>query len=523
MLLAGQRRPTLNLQNVKSGNPAIPHPSGPPSPTMSTNSIVSSMSWIVDKSPADLMPLLKNAYTALKDKEKDLVLAAEIGKSLLDNNMQLKAKYEDLLHQLSMYQTQPSESAPNDAPVYPTNETETTDASSDEIRIIPSKSTRDAIIDVLETKNAELLGRLESSLEEADNLQKNNKKVTRKLESEIASLKDDLNIAAQKIQELEQINREAAEKQRRTEAEVQNSMTTPSAESYALIGNMFEKVGKLEIENTSLQAAKLELEAKLSATFRDLRLLKDQFENFQFTQDDYDALQEAYNRQFDHIAQLNESLEDHRTMLQKLRERGTSIQTPTPSVFGDDVLNSTNLNKKSLLSELESEWFKDMSHKTASSKSFSGSSFSRMLDFAQATEDSLLSFYNNPTEYALSTVLSGNGMTDKGILDEALAFINRLEEEDHVDSGSISDFDAADLPSYDLYPDCHNLVESINDNNLAVVVLSHKQQAAVSGKMRKLIKTFFRTVWKWCRFAMILTAAVLINVWHGPSSMLIDY
>jgi hypothetical protein len=84
------------------------------------------------------------------------VLAAEIGKSLLDNNMQLKAKYEDLLHQLSMYQTQPSESAPNDAPVYPTNETETTDASSDEIRIIPSKSTRDAIIDVLETKNAEL-------------------------------------------------------------------------------------------------------------------------------------------------------------------------------------------------------------------------------------------------------------------------------------------------------------------------------------------------------------------------------
>jgi hypothetical protein len=70
MLLAGQRRPTLNLQNVKSGNPAIPHPSGPPSPTMSTNSIVSSMSWIVDKSPADLMPLLKNAYTALKDKEK---------------------------------------------------------------------------------------------------------------------------------------------------------------------------------------------------------------------------------------------------------------------------------------------------------------------------------------------------------------------------------------------------------------------------------------------------------------------
>jgi hypothetical protein len=69
MLLASQRRPTLNLQNAKSPD-AMVHPSGPPSPTMSTNSIISSMSWIVEKSPTDLIPMLKNAYTALKDKER---------------------------------------------------------------------------------------------------------------------------------------------------------------------------------------------------------------------------------------------------------------------------------------------------------------------------------------------------------------------------------------------------------------------------------------------------------------------
>ena len=69
MLLAAQRRPTLNIPNVKS-SASIMASSGPPSPTMSTNSIISSMSWIVEKSPTDLIPMLKNAYTALKDKER---------------------------------------------------------------------------------------------------------------------------------------------------------------------------------------------------------------------------------------------------------------------------------------------------------------------------------------------------------------------------------------------------------------------------------------------------------------------
>jgi hypothetical protein len=450
------------------------------------------------------------------------VLAAEIGKSLLENNIQLKNKYETLLQQLHMYQNQFSEPsvAPNPTP----HTSDRPPSDNDHCNRIPSKATRDAIIDVLETKNAELTSRLEASLEEAENLEKNNKKVTRKLETEIAALKEDLNIAAQKIQELEEMNQKAAEKQRRLEYEAAERAESPSAESYALIGNMFEKVGKLEIENTSLQAAKLELEAKLSTTFRDLRLLKDQFESFQFTQDDYDSLQEAYHRQFKHIAELNESLEEHRSLLQKQRERGSSVQTPTPSLYDGTSSKNPTVPKKSLLSELENVWFKDMSQKSQKMSSPShASSISRMLDYAQATEDSLLSFYNNPSEYALGTILSGNGISDPSILDEAVDFINRLENDllSPMDT-SVSDFDPADLPEYGLYPDCNDLVEAIDDNGL-VVILAPKQKTAISGKMRRIIKSFFRTIWKWCRFAMILTAAVLINLWHGPKSMLIDY
>lgn len=511
MLLAAQRRPTLNIPSASLA--ASP---GPPSPTMSTNSIISSMSWIVEKSPTDLIPMLKNAYTALKDKERDLVLAAEIGKSLLENNIQLKSKYETLLQQLHMYQNQPS--APPSA----------TPQETDQCSRIPSKSTRDAIIDVLETKNAELTSRLEASLEEAETLEKGNKKVTKKLEAEIAALKDDLNIAAQKIQELQDMNKEAAERHRRLEAEAaEKKSESPSAESYELIGNMFEKVGKLEIENTSLQAAKWELEAKLSTTFRDLRLLKDQFESFQFTQEDYDSLQEAYHRQFSHIAELNDSLEEHRSLVQKLRDRGVQIsspnQTPTPSQYNGVSEKDPSLHKKSLLSELESEWFKGISHNSKNMSSPShASSISRMLDFAQATEDSLLSFYNDPAEYALSSILSGNGITDPSILDEAVEFINRLEQNDLWSPADSSQGDSVDLPEFGLYPDCDDLVEDIDDNGL-VVILAPKRKAAISGKMRRLLRSFFRTIWKWCRFAMILTAAVLINLWHGPKSMLIDY
>lgn len=42
----------------------------PPSPTMSTTSFLSSVSWMAEKSSSDLIPLLKNAYHTLKDRER---------------------------------------------------------------------------------------------------------------------------------------------------------------------------------------------------------------------------------------------------------------------------------------------------------------------------------------------------------------------------------------------------------------------------------------------------------------------
>lgn len=56
----------LDLKNMNS----LQIPSGPPSPTLSTTSFMSSVSWMAEKTSNELIPMLKNAYSALKDKEK---------------------------------------------------------------------------------------------------------------------------------------------------------------------------------------------------------------------------------------------------------------------------------------------------------------------------------------------------------------------------------------------------------------------------------------------------------------------
>ncbi|CAG8620495.1 44187_t:CDS:2 [Gigaspora margarita] len=49
------------------------------------------------KTYAELTASLKEVYNLVKEKDSDLTLAAEIGKSLLENNIALKAKYEELV------------------------------------------------------------------------------------------------------------------------------------------------------------------------------------------------------------------------------------------------------------------------------------------------------------------------------------------------------------------------------------------------------------------------------------------
>ncbi|KAI8371255.1 hypothetical protein EDC96DRAFT_552304 [Choanephora cucurbitarum] len=380
-----------------------------------------SVSWMAEKTSTELIPLLKNAYSALKDKEKDLVLAAEIGKSLLEHNLRLKSSYDSLLQSTT-------------PPVTPSHST----ADDEDMRFIPSRTTREAMIEVLEKKNAELSSKLEDALREQNQLKLGNTKQTRQLESEIDFLRSHLEIASTKIQELQEMNA----KQRQTTRAMQQQQNDH------LLDSLYSEMDKIKREKELVHQSKTELETKLATTLKDLTELKRQFERFEFTQKDFESLQEAYKRQFDHIEQLNHSLEEHRQLLQKLKET-----------------SPTEENGKTTLSD-ESDWFL-------------------------------------PDSFSRATGL------DPQLLDDALAFVRQIEmehEQDKDDFGVPHD----PYPHSDLYPSLQQ-------------VQCYVEPKTFVGRIRARMQQVFHLIWKWCRFTMVLTAALVINAWQGPDALLITY
>lgn len=468
----------------------------------------------------------------------DLMLAAEIGKSLLENNIRLKTSYEDLLQQ-----TQRSCTAPLPTPSsslatqqYPDDDhqlqqediEEYEDDDDDDMRFVPSHRTREAMIEVLERKNVELAKRLETVMAEKETADKNNQKHTRKLEAEIDALKSNLEIASTKIQELEEMN----ERQRRMDRlKEQRRLPEEDQEQQQIMDDLLAKIDELQVENNTVLSSKAQLEAKLAETLRDLSQLKQQFEQFQFTQKDYETLQEAYERQFRHIAELNASVEEHRTVLQKLKDRGVSVHsTPAPSVCGGASVNAGNQGiRHTLLGELESEWLKRHVEYLPSALSAAASvtSFGTSIKTSplkqeyDVNDDEAISSTMSMERNALESVLAKVSGIDSHVLDEALSFISKLEDEndkcldliEYDVEGEDMDFDI--FPARDLYPDP-------NTSFAVVERVTHAPKTFV-GRVRRAVFIFFRAVWRWCRFAMILTTAVIISVWNGPEGMLLEY
>lgn len=475
----------------------------------------------------------------------DLMLAAEIGKSLLENNIKLKTSYEDLLQRshrvdgspLPTPSTSLVTNEENDSGIDDDDHDEDDDDDDDGMRFVPSHRTREAMIEVLERKNSELSKRLEMAISEHENAGRANIKKTRKLEAEIEALKSNLEIATTKIQELEEMN----QRQRRMEASQAATNTHLSQEAEdPMVEELLLKIEQLETSNTTVAQTKAELESKLGTTLIDLRRLKQQFEQFQFTQSDYETLQEAYERQFRHIAELNESLEEHRGVLQKLKERGVNIyspkSTPVPSECGGDLGNGRDggYHRHTLLGELESEWLKQKREEDDDqpSRIFFSPSASSVSHF---TEKSLAAFHNMPNDF--EAVLAKASGIDPQLLDEALGFINKLEEEHSDDKcldlaeydfqrangDNVDDDEAFEEGPYafDIFP-CCDLYPRASPVSFQLQQITDAPKSFL-GRIRRLVRQFFRAVWRWCRFAVILTTAVLISVWKGPKDLLIEY
>jgi hypothetical protein len=75
---------TKHSQSTPTSHPHLE--TSPLSPTGSTASFISSVSWVAEKSAAELGSLLKNAYKSLREKEKSMISVINHFFSLLNKN-----------------------------------------------------------------------------------------------------------------------------------------------------------------------------------------------------------------------------------------------------------------------------------------------------------------------------------------------------------------------------------------------------------------------------------------------------
>ncbi|KAI8098380.1 uncharacterized protein B0P05DRAFT_521686 [Gilbertella persicaria] len=414
----------------------------PPSPSLSATSSISS--WL-RKSPSELVPMLKNAYTTLKDKERDLRLAAEIGKSLLENNIALKSNYEDLLSQ-SIYPT-------------PSNSYSLLDEQPQEdVTFMPSHTTREAMIEMLEKKNTELSTQLEQTVQTQEKQGRMHKKKERELETEIKFLKGSLDHATVKIQEMEE----------KTMPKDSNKLSPPHHEEED-VSLLHEKIKHLRLENDQVYQSKLSMEEKLMKTLHDLRLLKQQVDQFQFTLHDHEQLQKSFEAQHTHIQELKASLEEHRTLLGQLKEQGV--------IYYEEEEYEEEESNQNLLSELHHAWLKGHEDNTN----------------------------------LLESILVQAGVVEKDALDDALSLIGRLEHEyDHKkflkENGH-------------WYDDNFSMVST--QQKAAIVTLlpptpPPEQSLGLVGSVQRMVKQMLYFTWRWFRFTLIMTIAVFLSLKEGP-------
>ncbi|KAI7900026.1 uncharacterized protein BX663DRAFT_440091 [Cokeromyces recurvatus] len=509
-----RRNPNLTViatkysQSTPTNNSSYQQQEDPPySPAASsTSSFLSSISGIAEKSASELGSLLKNTYKLLKEKEKNLYMAAELGKGLLEHNQVLRADYDKLLENIRNCQTE-KESYDND------------------MRFISSnKRTYDHVIESLERKNAEIEAVLEQTQKQAESTNQTHLQRQRKLESEIEILKDNLDMAAAQVQELEEERH--VQQTRRKQLDDRKRLEKQRIEDEELLEQLTNQLQDLYVDNKHLQASKKLVEEKLIHSLHDLDMLRKDFENFNLTQESYLALQEAFEKQRIHIQELNDSLEEHRLVLSRLRDKAllshySDDTVPSLSTNGDPSVFSAGTLKQNLMGELEDAWAKNQENLKSNYNHHhhhaSLFSTNRLCDLAHLTERNVTSFCNAPADYALEKFLSSIGIDNRSILDEAERFFKSSSSSSsnyNVDDLFEPQNDDVDFAENNLYPTYFSTAATTT-----TTTTDTEKEQPKKGLLNLIlfqIRYLIRSLLRWCRYAIILATALFINLWKGP-------
>ncbi|CAG8728748.1 4654_t:CDS:2 [Racocetra persica] len=512
-------------------------PASPSSPVYSPlDSPTLSGSWHM-KSHAELTASLKEAYNMVKEKERDLTLAAEIGKSLLENNIALKSKYEELVIEYQQLQRKERSKAtfalhaekPNVVPIAPPNSSVIDDSdledndlephqistsfeSSPQLYDRPDKlrnrkksdqpvSYKDLEnIKELELRNQLLQSQLDDLIKEHNDSDRANKAKIRKLESDISHYQEVYTSATHQIEVLEQENERLQQKQKSDFWNIKYNKKSTNDDD--VIETLLAKVSELESQNNAVERTKAEIEKRLQRTVRELEALQEQFNDLSEQSKDYELLKVAHREQELLINELNESLEEQRAMIIGMRSNMYSRNPSRSNSFSysdngmmtnairrisnPDGVNSfgsvTNTNsqqtfgskmRNTLLSELENVWFREANL------------------FQRDRKKSI-----SETSPAFSPIASEK--------DLANFFLNGSQPDDDISQlDYLSDDDFSFLDEFE------------EDDEMAM-----RKREWFWRRWARYVYRLLRLIWRWCRFIIILFCAVLMALWRGPDDIL---
>ncbi|ORX80743.1 hypothetical protein K493DRAFT_342509 [Basidiobolus meristosporus CBS 931.73] len=471
---------------------------------------------------AEVQNLLREAYNIITEKDKELTFAAKLRNKVLEENESLKTKCEEMMDYLSEHGFFVAEPEGSDhMEIVEKNQLQNTPVNT--IHPIRPMSRRQSTrleeenMSGLEMINAELQSRLEAAIKENAALRKKDERKVRSLEADIRGLRTELEMATQTIEQLEDRNREILQRKKVDRNEARNE-----AVDEQFVDQLIHQVSHLEEQNSSIDAQKSELEVRLNEVLKGLEEARLRIEELEEVQHEYNELQVAFERQSMHVAELSQSVEEQRSWIQNVFNQTSPRSVPgtfnlqanfsspkanlNSAIFNS--LSSTNspagtsqvsMRKRcTLLSELESEWYRNVTGQplTNSTKVPSSELISSTPKILESTViDSNL---NSPS---LDSIASPNSHS---VSASYLRDIFSQEEKSKLLSG---------------YTEEANYGAELQDDDDLSGEETENVEESVGwfGYITNSIKGALSYTWKWCRFIFLLFTAVVVALYRGPN------
>ncbi|KNE69663.1 hypothetical protein AMAG_14218 [Allomyces macrogynus ATCC 38327] len=313
-----------------------------------------------------LRDLVKDVFKQVAAKERDLVLAAQIGQSLLDKNNELQA---------ALAAAQAS---------HPTSSDDAENDESDSPRPAPAELPADYAD--LEAHNADLAGRIGDLERALRDLRNASRREVRHLAAEIASCKDRADAAEAKAAEVAVVKDRLAREKLELKVQLAKAQAAAAAAAAAAaedeeagapedapvpvgLEDLEEELYALRDERDALSETNQEMATRLADALTKLDDMAQRYEAMERTLAEYTALQDSYKLQAAHITELSELVETQRRQLAPAAEGdeaeehevGTEVVEQHEGLFARlrHHRENADASNASLIAELERAWAKE--------------------------------------------------------------------------------------------------------------------------------------------------------------------